>query len=229
MHIIWKTIHGLSNIAPPLTLNNSITFNNKITTTPKYCELYNQTITNTQHTTNISINRVTHKRQGYNITLTTAQIQEAIKQSKNSISQSRDKLNIRHLKHIGPLGLVFLMSMLKPALNTNIIPPIWKLANIIPISKPNKDINKGTGEEPSSLPNSKHTKHTQHGYETQQSTVTALDTLNNTVAKGSTKWLSCANNHCSTRYEQIFQHNKHTHTNQRTATTQDSRHNHSSS
>ena len=25
-HIIWKTIHGLSNRAPPTTLNNSITF-----------------------------------------------------------------------------------------------------------------------------------------------------------------------------------------------------------
>ena len=59
--------------------------------------------------------------------------------------------------------------MLKTALNTNITPHIWKLANIVPISKP--DIDKGTsyrpisllsviadtGEEPSSLHNSKHT------------------------------------------------------------------------
>ena len=28
----------------------------------------------------------------------------------------------------------------------------------------------------------------------------------------------CANNHCSIRYEQIFRHNKHTHTNQKAAT-----------
>ena len=28
----------------------------------------------------------------------------------------------------------------------------------------------------------------------------------------------CANNHCSTRYEQSFRHNKHTHTNQKAAT-----------
>ena len=41
---------------------------------------------------------------------------------------------------------------------------------------------KDTGEEPSSLHNSKHTM--QHGYKTQHSTVTALHTLNNTVAKG---------------------------------------------
>ena len=32
----WKTIHSLSNRAPPPTLNTSITFNNKITITPKH-------------------------------------------------------------------------------------------------------------------------------------------------------------------------------------------------
>ena len=37
-HIRWKTIHGLSNRAPPPTLNTSITFNNKITTNTKHIE-----------------------------------------------------------------------------------------------------------------------------------------------------------------------------------------------
>ena len=36
----------------------------------------------------------------------------------------------------------------------------------------------------------------------------------------------CADNHCSTRYEQSFRHNKHTHTNQKAATDKHSRHNH---
>ena len=36
MHILWKIIHGLSNRGPPTTLNTSITFNNKLTTTPKH-------------------------------------------------------------------------------------------------------------------------------------------------------------------------------------------------
>ena len=36
----------------------------------------------------------------------------------------------------------------------------------------------------------------------------------------------CANNHCSTRYEQSFRHNKHTHTNQKAATDKHSRHTH---
>ena len=41
--------------------------------------------------------------------------------------------------------------MLKTALNKNIIPHTWKLANIVPIPKPNKDINKGTSYRPISL------------------------------------------------------------------------------
>ena len=90
--------------------------------------------------------------------------------------------------------------MFKTALNKNIIPHTWKLANIVPIPKPNKDTFKGTSYRPISLlsviaktleksllpyitaniPNTP----MQHGYKTQHSTVTALHTLNNTVAKG---------------------------------------------
>ena len=87
------------------------------------------------------------------------------------------------------------------ALNKNIIPHTWKLANIVPIPKPNKDTDKGTSYRPISLlsviaktleksllpyitaniPNTP----MQHGYKTQHSTVTALHTLNNTVASSS--------------------------------------------
>ena len=94
-HTLWKTIQN-SNY------------------TQTHCELFHQTT----HKTNRHINRATHNIQGYNITLTTSQVQEAIKQSKNNNSQGPDKLNIRHLKHIGPLGLAFLKSMFnKTALN----------------------------------------------------------------------------------------------------------------
>ena len=246
-HTLWKTIHGLSNIAPPHTLNTSITFNNKIATTPThiancFTKQFTNTVKHATHKSNRPINRATHNIQGYNITLTTSQVQEAIKQIKNNNSQGPDKLNSRHLKHIGPLGLAFLTSMFKTALNKNIIPHTWKLANIVPIPKPNKDTDKGTSYRPISLlsviakaleksllpyitaniPNTP----MQHGYKTQHSTVTALHTRNNTVVKGLNQMAPCANNHCSTRYEQSFRHNKHTHTNQKAATYKHSRHNH---
>ena len=82
-HILWKNIHGISNRAPTHTLNTSITFNNKITTTSKHIANYftkqfTNTVKHATHKTNRSINRATHKIQGYNITLTTTQGQEAI-------------------------------------------------------------------------------------------------------------------------------------------------------
>ena len=193
-HPLWKTIHGLINRAPSHTLNTSITFTNKIATTPKHiANCFTKQFTNT-------VKHATHNIQGYNITLTTSQVQEAIKHSENNKSQGPDKLNIRHLKHIGLLGLAFLTSTFKTALNKNIIPHTWKLANIVPIIKPNKDTDKCTSYRPISLlsviaktleksllpyitaniPNTP----MQHGYKTQHSTVMALHTLNNTVANG---------------------------------------------
>ena len=88
--------------------------------------------------------------------------------------------------------------MFKTAVNNNIIPHIWKLAKMVSILNPNKD--NGTSYRPISLlsviartlgksllpyitaniPNTL----TQHGYKTQHYTVTALHTLNNTVANG---------------------------------------------
>ena len=105
--------------------------------------------------------------------------------------------------------------MFKTALNNNIIPHIWKLVYIISIPKPNKDIDRGVSYRPISTP-------TQHGYKTQHSTMMTLHTLNNTIANG----FPCANNHCNTRYEQSFRHNKNTHDNQKAATEKHSWHNH---
>ena len=51
----------------------------------------------------------------------------------------------------------------------------------------------------------------QQGYKTQQSTVKALQTLNNTVENRFNQMAPpCTNNQCNTRYEQHFRHNKHT-------------------
>ena len=67
--------------------------------TQTHCELFHQThcelfhtVKHVTHKTNRHINRATHNIQGYNITLTTSQVQEAIKQSKNNNSQGPDQL-----------------------------------------------------------------------------------------------------------------------------------------
>ena len=120
-----------------------------------FANCFNKQFTNTvkrsTHETNRSIDRAVHKLPKHTITLTTTQVQEEIQHSKNNNSVGPDNLSIRHLKHIGPLGLTFLTSMYTTALNKNIIPHMWKLANIIPIPKSNKDTNMGTSYRPISL------------------------------------------------------------------------------
>ena len=67
IHILWKTIHGLSNRAPPTTLNNSITFNNKITNTPKHIEkCFTKQLTNTvKHATHKQTDPLTEQHKTY--------------------------------------------------------------------------------------------------------------------------------------------------------------------
>ena len=132
--------------------------------------------------------------------LTTSEISAAIRNSKNNNSTGPDGISIRHLKHIGPLGLTYLTNTFNLALNTNTIPHMWKLANIIPILKPDKDHNTGTSFRPISLisvisktlekallpyiTNNIPQHHTQHGFKAKHSTTTALHNINNTIASG---------------------------------------------
>ena len=132
--------------------------------------------------------------------------------------------------------------MFKTALNKNIIPHTWKLANIVPISKPNKVTDKGTSCRPISLlsaiaktleksllpyitaniPNTP----MQHGYKTQHSTVTTLHTLNNTVAKGFNQRVPHARTiNVELDMSKAF-NTKHTHPNQKAATYKQSRNTH---
>ena len=134
------------------------------------------------------------------IHITTEQVQTAIKSSKNNYSTGPDNINIKHLKHIGKLGINYLTNLYNAALNDNKIPHDWKFAKIIPVPKPNKDINTETSYRPISLLSviAKTLGNvilpyitqnipiitTQHGFKTKHSTNTALHNINNTVATG---------------------------------------------
>ena len=119
IHILWKTIHGPSNknTSSHTQQLHYIQQQNIKHIANCFIKQLTNTVKHATHKTNRSINRAAQNIQGYNIILTTSQVQQGIKQSKNNNSQGHDKLNIRHLKHIGPLGLAFLTSMFKTALN----------------------------------------------------------------------------------------------------------------
>ena len=102
------------------------------------------TIPHKTNTTNRKITRKVLRLQPTQINITTEQVQAAIKNNKNNNSTGPDNINIKHLKHIGKNGVKYLMNIYNAALNDNKIPHVWKLVNIIPIPKSNKDINIGT-------------------------------------------------------------------------------------
>ena len=109
--------------------------------------------------------------------------------------------------------------MLKTVLNTNIIPHIWKLANIVPIPNPNKDIGKGTSYRPISLLSviAKTLEKSLLPYITGHIPNTPTRVQNTTLYSDSitlskqhrSKGVQpngspCANNHCSTRLSKAF-------------------------
>ena len=136
--------------------NHTISFNNKpsVTSTQianSFNKQFTNTVPHTSNKTNWKIDKQVHKLPKTTFILTTSEISAVIRNSKNNNSTGPDGISIRHLKHIGPLGLTYLTNTLNLALNTNTIPHMWKLANIIPILKPDKDHNTGTSFQPISL------------------------------------------------------------------------------
>ena len=152
----WNTIHGLAHKRLPQQDNNSITFKDNTHINPKdIASAFGRQFINTvPHKTSTTDGKTTGKvrrLQPTQINITTEQVQTAIKNSRNNSSAGPDNINIRHLKSIGKHGLQCLTGICNSATNNNKIPQIWKLANIIPIPKPNKDINMGTSYRPISL------------------------------------------------------------------------------
>ena len=152
----WNTIHGLAHKRPTKQDNNSITFKNNThinlkNTASAFNKQFVNTIPHKTNTTNRKITRKIIRLHPTQINITTEQVKAAIKKSQNNYSTRPDNINIKHLKHIGKLGLIYLTIIYNPALNDNKIPHVWKLANIIPIPKPNKGINIGTSYRPISL------------------------------------------------------------------------------
>ena len=201
-HILWKTINGLTNKKPKTNTNCTITFNNTTAETDKQkADNFTKQFTNiTKHKTNRKIIRDINKLKTEQITITLEQVQKALKATKNNNSTGPDNINIKHLKHLGPIALQFLTDIYNNSLNKNIIPQIWKTAKIIPIPKPNKDTSLGTSYRPISLlsPIAKLLEKTilpnitlniennpnQHGFKAKHSTSTALHTIVNHITTG---------------------------------------------
>ena len=93
-YLIWKTIQSTYTYTEPLH-NIQLQNNNHIYNVANcFTKQFTNTVRHATHKTNRSINRTTQKIQGYNITLTTTEVQGEIKQSNNNKSHGPDKLKI---------------------------------------------------------------------------------------------------------------------------------------
>ena len=218
-HTLWKTLKNLSNKKMHTNKNHTISFNNKPSvTSTQIANFFNKQFTNTvPHTsnkTNRKIDKQVHKLPKTTFILTTSEISAAIRNSKNNNSTGPDGISIRHLKHIGPLGLIYLTNTFNLARNTNTIPHMWKLANIIPILKPDKDHNTGTSFRPISL----------LSVISKTLEKALLPHITNNIPqhqqhyriwlqpKDTTSTYHC----CGTRHEQSIRHSEHTHSQKET-------------
>jgi len=138
-----------------------------------------------------------------NITITTAQTEEAIKKSKASKAIGPDKMSNMHLKHLGPKAVKYLTQIYNLSLSHSVIPDIWKKSVVIPLLKPGKPAQEATSHRPVSLlcPPIKilerlilpiMTEHLpvpefQHGFRKDHSTLTALNEFNDDITNGFNK------------------------------------------
>ena len=84
-------------------------------------------------------------------TFTTDLVKRAIKSCSNSKAFGTDKLNIFHLKHLGPRAIEYITALFNLSVTTCQIPAIWKSSLIIPIQKPCMDTSVGTSYWPISF------------------------------------------------------------------------------
>ena len=135
-HSMWGTIAKLSNKKPRAQQNRSIYFETKtvITDIDKATAFNKQFINITPYSTNKINGHIDHAIKNLpieEIQLTTTQVQLAISNNTNNNSTGPDGINIRHLKHLGPLAIRYFISMYNIALNTNAILYLYKRATII--------------------------------------------------------------------------------------------------
>ena len=144
-----------------------------------------------------------NQRTKHTFTITTSQVQAAIKKSKNSKALGPDNLSPLMLKQIGPQAIAYLTNLFNNVVNQAIIPPKWKVGRIIPLLKPNKPADEGASYRPisllsplakllesvvlvplsASIPLAAH----QHGFRKGRSTQTALQEVTDYITTGLNK------------------------------------------
>ncbi len=208
----WKTIKGICQPQKTPT-NTAIKFNGKIiSANGKIVNLLNRQYTPSapkrpSKQFRQTIRHIKRKKADKVYNYTPQQVKEAIKASKNSKAIGPDGISPIMLKHLGEKGVEYLATLINIAINTSIIPSIWKVGKIIPLLKPGKSIDEGKSYRPISLlsPAAKileklilpevsaavDLQDHQHGFRKHRSTVSALQEVNHHIASNLNRKKPC--------------------------------------
>ncbi|GAB0099134.1 hypothetical protein DMENIID0001_149740 [Sergentomyia squamirostris] len=214
-HDLWKVIKGMTRPKPPDN-NCMIEFDSATCDSPVKCaEFFNAQFFEKPRGKSKLGRAVRRSLRGLGNTttedvptITTENVVNSIKRMKPSKALGPDELSPIMLKHLGPLGINYLTSILNTSLSTLTVPDAWKRARVIPILKPGKPANRGSSYRPISLlsPLAKVMESTllswlkcnfqladhQHGFRELHSTTTALQIIQKKISDGLNQKKPCA-------------------------------------
>jgi hypothetical protein len=153
---LLKHLSGKSSRPPP---NQPISFKNKPYTRSsviafKFCKQYSSVV---PHKSNKNARKVIRTIKSKHVLIkdlspfSVANVEHAIRISKNSSAVGPDGLTALHLKHLGPQVLSYLTELFNLSINYANLPVVWKQAIIIPVLKPGKPADQGLSYRPISL------------------------------------------------------------------------------
>ena len=145
---LWITIIGIDGRAKREAENEAITFNGiSLSSSKQRATKFNQQFNTSK------LGRHTSSRETRIVTREPKREPLEMARSADIVMKASgpDKLNIFHLKHLGPRGIEYITTLFNLSVTTCHIATIWKSSLIIPIPKPDKDISQGTYYRPISL------------------------------------------------------------------------------
>lgn len=89
-------------------------------------------------------------KEDYNVPLTLEELKSSISQASDSAT-GPDEIHYQLLKHLPETSLITLLSIFNKIWTTGDFPVSWKMATIIPIPKPNKELSNPTNYRPIAL------------------------------------------------------------------------------
>ncbi|WP_135568272.1 reverse transcriptase family protein, partial [Solemya elarraichensis gill symbiont] len=163
-HAVWKTVRSMQGKCQSTIPNHLADGNNTVTSLPDMAnhlakqfahnsssENSSPSFTSYRNTQeSIPIDFSSSNSESYNIPFSLIELQEAISSS-HATCPGADEIHYSMINHLPPIAVSHLLSLLNDSWINNTLPPDWRHALVIPISKPGKDPTQANSYRPISL------------------------------------------------------------------------------